>query len=77
MPYRAQIDEHGAITKYKDTDTGEVISAKEFERRLSSQNGGYYMAPPPSQPQMYAVPPAQQGMYSGGALAPGFQVLSS
>src|SRR6185503_6833902 len=75
MPYRAQIDDRGVITKYKDSDTGEVISAKEFERRLTQQNGGYLMAPAPSQaaPQMYAVPPAQQGAYSGNGVAPLFQ----
>src|SRR5579883_1376999 len=74
MPYRAQIDDRGVITKYKDTDTGEVISAKEFERRMTAQSGGYYMdTQVPHQQQMYAVPPQQQGMYSGGGVAPAFQ----
>ena len=74
MPYRAQINERGVITKYKDTDTGEVITAQEFERRLTQQQGGYYVAPPPTQPQMYANPPAsQQGVYGGGGVAPLFQ----
>lgn len=37
MGFKAQIDESGKITRYKDTDTGEVISAKEFERRSMQQ----------------------------------------
>lgn len=74
MPYRAQINERGVITKYKDTDTGEIITAQEFERRLTQQQGGYYVAPPPQQPQMYANPPAaQQGVYGGNGVAPLFQ----
>ncbi|MBX9725290.1 MAG: hypothetical protein K2X81_28055, partial [Candidatus Obscuribacterales bacterium] len=63
MGYRAQIDDRGVITKYKDTDTGEVITAQEFQRRQGLQQGGYYMAAPPQQQQMMAVPPAHQGVY--------------
>ena len=43
MPYRAQIDDRGVISRYKDTDTGETISSKEYERRIMAQQGGYYM----------------------------------
>lgn len=39
MPYRAQIDDHGVITRYKDTDTGQVISAKDYERMMMMQQG--------------------------------------
>jgi hypothetical protein len=71
MPYKALINDHGYISKYKDTETGEVISAQEFERR---QNG---LTPMPQSshpiPSMYALPPGKQGMYSGNALAPVFQ----
>lgn len=73
MGYRAQIDDHGQITRYKDTDTGEVISAREFERRIMSQQGGYSMGSAPGVPQMYA-PPAG-GSYGGYSsnVAPAFQ----
>jgi hypothetical protein len=57
MPYRAQIDDHGVVTRYKDSDTGEVISAKEYERRLMTQQGQYVMAPGQNRlPQMQSAP---------------------
>lgn len=80
MGYRAQIDDHGQITRYKDTDTGEVISAREFERRIMSQQGGYMGggAPGYSQqaPQMYANPAqavAPPGSTYSSNVAPMFQ----
>lgn len=62
MPYRAQIDDKGIVARYKDTDTGEVISAKEFERRIMMQQGG--MSYPGHMPQMQAMPPNHPGMVS-------------
>jgi hypothetical protein len=61
MSWRAQIDDRGIITRYKDTDTGEVITAKEYERRMAmgTQMGGMQMQP--QQPMMYAQPAG--GMY--------------
>ncbi len=56
MSWRAQIDDRGVITRYKDNDTGEVISAKEYERRLQMQQGQYLLAPGSNVPQMTAVP---------------------
>ena len=67
MPYRAQIDEHGVVTRYKDTETGEVISAKDYERRIMMQQGGMsYPMQQPGMPQMYATPPAQPMSTMGG-----------
>ena len=55
MPYRAQINDHGVVTQYKDTDSGVVISAKEYERRLTMQAGAYSY-PGQQLPQMEATP---------------------
>jgi hypothetical protein len=62
MPWRAQIDERGVVSRYKDTETGEVISAKEFERRSMMQAGGYQSGSGQMMPSMTA------GMspYAGG-----------
>lgn len=57
MPYRAQIDDHGVVTRYKDTDTGELISAKEYERRIMMQQGAYSYPMQQQLPQMQAMPP--------------------
>ena len=63
MSWKAQIDEAGRITRYKDTETNEVISAKEFERRSQMQQVQSY-SPYPSmqtgQPMMMPMP-----MYGG------------
>lgn len=48
MSWRAQIDDRGVITRYKDTENNEVISAKEYERRTqmqSSMGSGTAMQP--------------------------------
>jgi hypothetical protein len=74
MPFRPQIDEKGVITRYKDTDTGEYISAKEYERRVMMQHGGYSYQMQPSMPQMYATPPATH--MQGGSFPTG-QVYNS
>jgi type IV secretory pathway TraG/TraD family ATPase VirD4 len=64
MGFKAQIDETGHITRYKDTDTGEVISAKEYARRAQMVQMPAY-SPYPSmqtgQPMMMAPAP----MYAG------------
>ncbi|MBI4534475.1 MAG: type IV secretory system conjugative DNA transfer family protein, partial [Candidatus Melainabacteria bacterium] len=54
MTWRAQIDDRGVVTRYKDAETGEVISAKEYERRLQMQ-GGQFLSPHGALPQMSAV----------------------
>ncbi|MBX9953255.1 MAG: type IV secretory system conjugative DNA transfer family protein, partial [Candidatus Obscuribacterales bacterium] len=63
MGFKAQIDETGHITRYKDTDTGEVISAKEYARRAQMVTMPAY-SPYPSmqtgQPMMMPAP-----MYGG------------
>lgn len=56
MTWRAQIDDRGVITRYKDTDTGEVISAKEYERRQQMQAGQYVLHPAGTLPQMTTYP---------------------
>lgn len=66
MPYRAQIDERGVVTRYKDTETGEVISAKDYERRIMMQQGGLSYPMQQQMPQMYATPPAQPMSTMGG-----------
>ena len=67
MPYRAQINDHGIVTQYKDTDTGVVISAKEYERRVTMQQGAY-STPGQQLPQMEAMPAASPY----GQVAPAF-----
>jgi hypothetical protein len=74
MPYRAQIDDHGVITRYKDTDTGELISAKEYERRIMLQQGAPSYQLPGALPQLQAVPPmAPYNSVAPGALYAGSQ----
>jgi Type IV secretory system Conjugative DNA transfer len=41
MSWRAQINDKGVITRYKDVDTGEVISAQDYARRAQMQTGSY------------------------------------
>ncbi|MBK9143597.1 MAG: type IV secretory system conjugative DNA transfer family protein [Candidatus Melainabacteria bacterium] len=65
MTYRQQTDERGNIVQYKDIDTGEVISAKEYQRIMQMQQGlpqahGQLMAPPQGQEQMIPLPQAAQ-----------------
>lgn len=56
MTWRAQIDDRGAVTRYKDADSGEVISAKEYERRLQTEQHHQYLSPDGSHPQLVATP---------------------
>lgn len=71
--WRAQIDDRGVIARYKNNDSGEVISAQEYERRLQMQPSGYGLpygqAPgitaglsPYAQPMPTAVSPYSQVM---------------
>lgn len=57
MSWRAQMDDRGVIARYKNLETGEVISAKEYERRLQMQQGGYLMMPGTSSGQLHAISP--------------------
>jgi hypothetical protein len=59
MTWRTQIDDKGVVTRYCDTDTGETISAREYQRRMQMQQGGYSTASPV--PGMYPT-----GMYPNG-----------
>ena len=61
MTWRAQIDDRGAVTRYKDTDSGETISAKEYERLQQMQVGR-----PAALPQMTATPGVPMAVTDGG-----------
>lgn len=70
MSWKAQINDRGVITRYKDDVTGQVISAKEFERQSQMQPAP---AAYPSHPSMQSGMPlyaAPASAYGGGA-APG------
>lgn len=54
MSWRAQMNERGVITRYKDYDTGEVLSAQEYSRR-TLLNTGYVSG----SPSMVAAPATQ------------------
>jgi hypothetical protein len=41
MGWRPQLNERGVITRFSNSDTGEVISAQEYERRVQTLQGGY------------------------------------
>lgn len=47
MSWRPQLDERGVCVRYKDTETNEVVTAKEYDRRMQMQSsmGGTTMAP--------------------------------
>jgi hypothetical protein len=86
MTWRQQMNDKGVITRYSDKDTGESLSADEWERRMQTQNGmadeggggGTMVAAPagsPTQtaPGMMAAPqgnPMSAGMPMGMAPAP-------
>jgi hypothetical protein len=86
MTWRQQMNDKGVITRYSDKDTGESLSAAEWERRMQTQNGmaddggggGTMVAAPagsPTQtaPGMMAAPqgnPMSPGMPMGMAPAP-------
>jgi hypothetical protein len=71
MTWRTQINEKGAITRYVDTDTGETISAREYQRRMQMQQGNYSTAP--IMPGMYptgAYPSPGGNGYTAGGIPP-------
>ncbi len=41
MGWRPQLNERGVITRFSNSDTREVISAAEYERRMQTLQGGY------------------------------------
>ncbi len=60
MTWRAQINDRGVITRFKDLDSGEVITAAEYQRRMQMQEGtaaqdGSLVAAPSG--QMLVAPP--------------------
>jgi Type IV secretory system Conjugative DNA transfer len=77
MPYRAQIDEHGQVARYKDTDTGETVSPSEFQRRQMLQSAPTSYPAPTG--QLQAAPPATAPYQNPapGALSAGPQYSSS
>src|ERR1051325_11586442 len=77
MPYRAQIDDHGVVTRYKDTDTGELISAKEYERRLMMQQSAPMSYPTAPMGQMYYAGQQPGLVYAPGAVNAGAQSRDS
>lgn len=50
------MNDRGTIARYRNTDTGETITAKEYERRLQMQDNQYLLAPGSAMPQMTAAP---------------------
>jgi hypothetical protein len=47
MTWRAQIDDHGVVTRYKDLESGKVISAADYEKQQqqSLSPGSQYLSP--------------------------------
>ena len=69
MGWKTQINDRGQVTQYRDSDTGETLTPKEFERR--QQMGQLQMAT--TQPALTAMPAgggyggyAPQGATGGG-----------
>jgi len=65
MSWKAQINDRGVITRYKDVDTGEVISAQDYARRAQMQTGGYSSGMPSR------VSMGNQGNLGTGVYIPG------
>jgi hypothetical protein len=65
MSWKAQINDRGVITRYKDVDTGEVISAADFARRAQLQTGSYSSGMPSMANQ------GNQGNLGTGVYIPG------
>ncbi|HEY9760371.1 MAG TPA: type IV secretory system conjugative DNA transfer family protein [Oculatellaceae cyanobacterium] len=82
MTWRQQMNDKGVITQYKDSDTGEILTAAQFEQRMQAANGmaedsGSLTAnsPAAAQPQgMMAPAPSPMGGMTpspmGGGMAP-------
>lgn len=61
MGWRTNVNEYGVVTGYRDTDTGERVSIKEYERRMQMQGtagAGSYgtLQSTPGYPQQYLDP---------------------
>lgn len=75
MSWKAQMNEKGFISSYRNTDTGEQISARDFERMMQMQgsvgapDGSTHMQS--SYPQTYPQSYAQPGFHS--SMPPGIQ----
>ncbi len=70
------MNDRGTIARYRNTETGETITAKEYERRLQMQDNQYLLAPGSAMPQMTATPAGgrinENGVYvpnGGGSYA--------
>ncbi|MBX9879084.1 MAG: type IV secretory system conjugative DNA transfer family protein [Candidatus Obscuribacterales bacterium] len=50
------MNDRGVVARYRNTDTGETITAKEYERRLQMQDNQYLLAPGSAMPQMTVAP---------------------
>ncbi len=70
MGWRPQINERGAIARFSNSDTGEVISAKEYERRMQTLPGGFTPGYP-NQPSLSAA-----GTYGASPFIPQAQPIS-
>ncbi len=54
MSWRPQINDRGVIVRFSNSDTGEVITTQEYERRMQMLQGGY--TPSDSQPGISSGP---------------------
>ncbi len=65
MSWRPQLNEKGVITRFSNSDTGEVISAQEYERRMQTLQGSYT-------PNYYNQPGTSSigGTYTGAPYMP-------
>lgn len=73
MSWKAQMNDRGVIARYRDTDSGEILTPAEFERRMQMAQLQYT----PAQSQLTAVPPASPyaaapNMGSGAAFGQGY-----
>lgn len=85
MSWRTRINDKGVVTRYSNSDTGEVISANEYERRMQMPSGdtstnsslpGLIVPPPSRFNQMSGMPTysASKDAYPGGASSPSYAV---
>jgi type IV secretory pathway TraG/TraD family ATPase VirD4 len=75
MTWRARINDKGVITQYSDAETGETISAREYERRLETQQGSYSSSSPLTSMQSIGGRPTinDRGVYNNlGAVDPSY-----
>jgi hypothetical protein len=73
MGWRAQMNERGVVTHFRNLDTGEIVTARQFEhmnQMQSSADGGAYMAPSVDGSMAPAMAPGMTNTMSPG-MAPG------